>query len=145
MSLLTTIIMCTLLYIFAESVISFFGLTSDALLRGSEQIRFLALFFWMFSGYMTLGGLLQGAGDTIIQSITTLSAFALQVAAAYMLVSLGVLSYNAAWVCMPMGWTLAIIISHTRFFTGGWKKKAVAGKLSSTGEGRQERGESGAL
>ena len=129
MSILVTIVMCSLLYVFAEPVISLFGLSGDALERGKEQLRFLALFFWMFSGYMTLGGLLQGAGDTIIQSATTLSAFVLQVTTAYLLVHFDVLSYNAAWVTMPMGWTLAIIISYTRFFTGGWKKKAIAGKL----------------
>ena len=138
MSMLTTIVMCTLLYAFAGPVISLFGLSGDALRRGSEQIRFLALFFWMFSGYMTLGGVLQGAGDTIIQSVTTLSAFALQVAAAYALVHMGVLRYNAAWVTMPMGWTLAIIISYTRFFTGGWKRKAVAGALARGNQGKPE-------
>ena len=130
MSLLVTIVMCTLLYIFAGPVVTVFGLADDALLRGIEQIRFLTKFFWMFSAYITLAGLLQGAGDTVLQSITTLSALGTQIIAAYTLVHFGLLGYSAAWTTTPIGWAVAMIISHTRFFTGGWKKKAVAGKLS---------------
>ena len=88
------------------------------------------MFFWMFCCYQSLGGLLQGSGDTVLQSITTLSAFGMQVAAAYSFVHFGLFGYNAAWRVSPIGWGLAIIISYTRFFTGGWKKKAVAGKLA---------------
>ena len=54
MSMLTTIILCTLLYLFAGSFVEIFGLTDNAHKIGVEQIRFLAMFFWAFSGYMTL-------------------------------------------------------------------------------------------
>ena len=130
MSLSITLVMSLLLYIFAGPVVTIFGLSGYALERGIEQIRYLTKFFWMFSCYITLGGLLQGAGDTVLQSATTLSALCLQIIAAYTLVHFGVLGYNAAWVTTPIGWTLAITITYTRFFTGGWKKKAVAGRLS---------------
>ena len=133
MSLTITIVMCALLYIFAEQVVAFFGLSGDALLIGVEQIRFLTKFFWMFSCYITLGGLLQGAGDTILQSATTLSALVIRVAAGYLFVYFGILGYNSAWETTPIGWGIAIVISYTRFFTGGWKKKAVAGRLSRGG------------
>ena len=129
MSLTVTVLMSILLYVFAASVVSLFGLTGNALSVGVEQIRFLTLCIWMFCCYMTLGGVLQGSGDTVLQSITTLSALAMQITAAYTLVHFGVLGYNAAWVSTPIGWTLAITITYTRYFTGGWKKKAIAGSL----------------
>ena len=129
MSLSITIVICVLLYVFASPVVSLFGLTDSALSIGIEQVRFLTLFFWMFSCYMTLGGLLQGAGDTIVQSATTLTALAVRILVGYVSVGLGWLGYSAAWVSTPFGWLFAIAISYTRFFTGGWKKKAVAGKL----------------
>ena len=140
MSLSITIVMSLLLYIFAGPVVTIFGLTDNALLRGIEQIRYLTKFFWMFSCYITLGGLLQGAGDTILQSATTLSALCLQIVAAYTLVHFGLLGYNAAWVSTPIGWTLAIIITYTRFFTGGWKKKAIAGSLARKAAEESESG-----
>jgi len=130
MSLFTTVFLCLLMYVFAGPLVALFGLAGNAQVIGIEQMRFLALFIWMFSCYMTLGGLLQGSGDTVIQSITTLSAFGFQVVVAYAFVYFGIIGYNAAWVATPFGWALAIIITYTRFFTGGWKKKAVAGKLS---------------
>jgi Na+-driven multidrug efflux pump len=135
MSMSVTVLMSLLLYIFASPVVSVFGLSGDSLLIGVEQIRFLTKFFWMFSGYMTLGGLLQGSGDTILQSATTLSALAVRITTGYLLVYFGVLGYNAAWLTTPFGWLVAISISYTRFFTGGWKKKAVAGRLSRGGNG----------
>ena len=130
MSLSITLVMSALLYTFAGPVIAAFGVTGGAQIIGMEQMRFLSMFFWMFCCYQSLGGLLQGSGDTILQSITTLSAFGMQVAAAYSFVHFGLFGYNAAWRATPIGWGLAIIISYTRFFTGGWKKKAVAGKLA---------------
>ena len=138
MSLFTTLFLCALMYIFAAPLVALFGLAGNAQLIGIEQMRFLSLFIWMFSCYMTLGGLLQGAGDTVIQSITTLSAFGLQVVVAYAFVHFELFGYNAAWRATPYGWALAIIISYTRFFTGGWKKKAVAGKLARAADGSGE-------
>jgi len=125
----TTLILSAALYIFAEAFVGFFGLTDNALVLGIQVIRFMTLFFWMFAAYMTLGGLLQGAGDTIVMSVATLSAIIIRVAAGYAAVELDWLGYEAAWVTMPIGWICAFIITFTRYFTGGWRKKAIAGKL----------------
>ena len=133
MSMSVTLLVTACVNIFAVPIVTMFGLTGNALLIGVERITFMTLFFWMFSGYMTLGGLLQGAGDTVLQSVATLSALVLQVTTGYLTVHLGLLGYTAAWITTPFGWGLAIIITYTRYFTGGWKKKAVAGKLSAGG------------
>ena len=130
MSISTAIVLSLLLYTFAGQVVSLFGLAGDSWLIGIEVIRFLSLFFWAFSCYVTFGGLLQGAGDTIILSVTTLSSLAIRIVTGYSAVYFGLLGYNAAWVTFPLGWVISIIILGARYFTGGWKKKAVAGKLS---------------
>ena len=130
MSLTTAIVLSLLLYTFAGQVVALFGLTGDAWLIGIEVIRFLSLFFWSFSCYTTFGGLLQGAGDTVILSATTLISLAIRIVTGYSAVHFGLLGYNAAWVTFPIGWIISIIILGTRYFTGAWKKKAVAGKLS---------------
>jgi len=129
MSMATTIAMSALLYIFAEQVVGFFGLADASLKMGAQIVEFLTLFFWMFSCYMTVGGVLLGAGDTIVSSATTLTALGIRIAAGYITVHIGLLGYSAAWVTTPVGWLFAMAIAYTRYFTGGWKKKAVAGKL----------------
>ena len=130
MSLSITIVMCVFLYAFAGPIVALFGLTGGALLIGIEQVRFLSMFFWSFSFFATFSGMLQGAGDTIIVSVMSLSSLAIRIVTAYASVSFGLLGYNAAWVTFPIGWSLAAIIAATRYLTGGWKKKAVAGELS---------------
>jgi len=118
------------MYTFAGPIIALFGLSGDAWLIGIEQVRFLSLFFWAFSCYVTFSGMLQGAGDTVILSATTLSSLAIRIVTGYSAVYFGLLGYNAAWVTFPIGWVISIIIIGTRYFTGGWKNKAVAGELS---------------
>ena len=133
MSLMVTVLISALLYIFAENIVGLFGLVDNSLIIGSQIIMYLTMFFWLFSAYMTVGGILQGAGDTILLSVTTLSALIVRILTGYLAVHFGLLGHEAAWVTTPIGWALAIIISYSRYFTGGWKNKAVAGKLKDRG------------
>jgi len=129
MSMIVTVVLSALLYIFAENVISFFGLADTSLILGTSIIRFMTLFFWMFAAFQTLSGLLQGAGDTILISISTLTALIIRIVIGYLSVHMGWMGPEAAWIAMPIGWVFAIIITFTRYFTGGWKTKAVAGRF----------------
>lgn len=131
MSVSVTVILSVLFYIFAGPVISLFGLSDESLRIGIEQVRFIAMVLWMFAAYMALCGLLQGSGDTLLMSVATLTALAVRIATGYIAVHFGWLGYNAAWLTTPIGWLIAMSITFTRYFTGGWKNKAVAGKLSN--------------
>jgi len=130
MSLSLCVAMSILLYVFAGPIMTIFGLTGDAYTIGIEQIRFLSMFFWVFTSYVCFAGLLQGAGDTMVLSATTLSGIALRIAAGYSLVYFGILGYSAAWTTYPITWAFSLIVLGTRFFIGKWKKKAVAGVLA---------------
>ena len=128
MGLAATVLICVTLYVFATPLVALFGLVGDSVLIGVEQIRFLALWYWFFSMYMLLGGVLQGAGDTVLQSAATLTALVIRVVVGYIGVHFGFLGYAAAWNTMPMGWAAAAVITQIRYFTGGWKKKAIASR-----------------
>jgi putative MATE family efflux protein len=133
MSLATTVLVSVILYAFAETVIGFFGLSGASLDIGVTVIRYLHLFFWLFASFITVNGLLQGAGDTLIISISTLVALFVRVFTGYMAVYFGWLEVEAAWITMPIGWFFAAVITFSRYFSGAWKKKAVAGKLKRGG------------
>jgi putative MATE family efflux protein len=129
MGLAATVLLCAALFFAARPIVALFGLSGESLAIGVTQIKFYAKIFWFFSLYMILGGVLQGAGDTILQSVATLSALAIRVALGY----LGVyvfhwFGYTAAWETNLYGWIVAIIITNIRYFTGGWKKKAVVSR-----------------
>jgi putative MATE family efflux protein len=125
MAISITLAVCAALYAFARPIVSFFGLDGGSLDLGVEQVRFVAPTFIIFAAYMTLGGVLQGAGDTVLQSAATLTALAVRVIVGYAGVSLGLLGYSAAWTTLPIGWVFALVITNVRYFTGGWIKKAV--------------------
>ena len=120
-----------LLYVFATPVISLFSLSGESLARGIEQVRFVTLFFWCFSLYMGICGLLQGSGDVIAQSLISFTTLAVRVILGYIGVALHVLDYEAAWVTMPIGWVVAVLLAVFRYARGTWKKKAVAGSLAN--------------
>lgn len=126
-----SVLISVFLYIFAPQVISLFSLSGESLVRGVEQVRFITLVFWIFAIYITIGGVFQGSGDVLTQSAITLTALVIRVVLGYIGVHAGILDYEAAWVTTPVGWIAALIISLIRYFTGGWKKKAVVGKLSN--------------
>ena len=83
---------------------------------------------------MAIGGAFQGAGDVVTQSAITLLTLFVRVALGYIGVGTGILDYEAAWVTMPIGWIVALTVSIIRYFTGGWKKKAIVGKLAENKE-----------
>jgi len=129
MSVVTTVAVSLILFVFARYIVAFFGLHDDSLVIGISIIRFLTLVFWFFAVYQTVNGLLQGAGDTMVVSTATLTALFVRVFLSYLSVRMGWLGPEAAWLTNPLGWAFALAITLTRYFTGGWKKKAVAGKF----------------
>jgi putative MATE family efflux protein len=125
MGLSATVVICVLMYVAARRMVSLFGLSGESLAVGAEMIRFHAVWYWFFSLYMLLGGVLQGAGDTLLQSAATLTALAVRVALGYLCVRYGLFGYSAAWATTPIGWAAAALITNIRYFTGGWKDKAI--------------------
>lgn len=127
-------IISIILKVFCSPVVAMFGLSGDALIRGIEQVNCVTWWFWIFALYMGIGGAFQGAGDVVTQSAITLLTLFVRVALGYIGVGTGILDYEAAWVTMPIGWIVALTVSIIRYFTGGWKKKAIVGKLAENKE-----------
>ncbi|MDR0812607.1 MAG: MATE family efflux transporter [Oscillospiraceae bacterium] len=126
MGIAATAIVCVTMYLAAHQILQVFGIAQSAVEIGIVMVRFYAKVYIFFTIYMILGGVLQGAGDTVLQSIATLTALALRVVLAY----LGARVFfwygpNAAWETNLYGWVAAAIITYTRYLTGGWKKKAI--------------------
>jgi len=120
------VVILVLMYVLASPLVSLFGLEGRALEIGIEQVRYYAKVYWIFAAYMIFAGVLQGAGDTILQSAATLSALTIRVVLAY--VGVFVFSwfgYEATWSTLAYGWVVAFLITVIRYYTGGWKKKVV--------------------
>ena len=127
-------IICPLLYTFAAPLSQLFGTEGEGLRQSVEMIHFMSIVFVLFAIYNPANGVLQGAGDAIWATISTLTTLAVRVALAYSLVYFFEFNYSAAWVPMPVGWILASLVSFIRFFSGKWKSKAV---VSHPAEGEE--------
>jgi Na+-driven multidrug efflux pump len=47
---------------------------------------------------------------------------------AYTLAYCTLLEYRAVWISMPIGWMCNLILSWARYYTGGWRRKAITGR-----------------
>ena len=135
MGLSLSVALCLVTYFFAPGFVRMFALDGDALLLGIKQVRFFSYVFCVFTSYCIVGGVLQGSGDVILQTVATMSALTIRVALGYIGVAVGFFGYNAAWVTNPIGWVAAMAITFTRYFSGKWKTKAVATRSPGDEEG----------
>jgi len=125
-----TLFICTCFFLFAENIVGFFGLSDGSLVIGASIIRFYAMFFWIMACNQSVSGILQGAGDTVFITVASVASITVRVVLGYLLAYFEILGYSAAWIPVPLGWVCFSIIIWSRFFSGKWKNKAIAGRYS---------------
>ena len=125
MSVATSFIIGTALYIFAEPAARLFGVSDEALARSVSFIRYLCFLFWIFSLYMSFIGVLQGSGDVLMASGCSLAVLGTRVACAYAFVYLFDVGYASCWLTMPIGWAMGLIVCVLRYISGRWKTKGI--------------------
>jgi putative MATE family efflux protein len=130
MAVLCTVFISLCYYIFAETIVGFFGLSNESLVIGTSIVRYFTFFFWILACNMMFSGVLQGAGDTVIITLATLTSLSTRVVLGYLAAHFEILGYSAAWMPVPLGWLFWATIIYSRYFSGKWKNKAVAGRLS---------------
>jgi Na+-driven multidrug efflux pump len=89
-------------------------------------------FYIVFSSMFVIGGVMRGAGDTLIPMfITLLSLWLLRIPLAAILSKhFGAIGI---WWAIPIAWLMGMILSFIYYRTGRWKKKSIV-KLSDVVE-----------
>ena len=108
-----------------SQLIKVFGLSGDALDLARQYLLGEAPFFILFAVYQTAAAVLQGSGDVTWSAFVTLMSLAFRIAASYLLAYFTPLDYRAIWWSLSISWTAAVVISFSRYASGGWKKKCV--------------------
>ena len=130
-------IVAVVLYTFAYSLADIFNVSGEARALAVQFIRFMSLFVFIFASYIPTTGLLQGAGDAIWSTISSLVSLSARVACAYFL-ALGLeMGFAAVWIATPVGWGAGLVVASSRYFSRRWMTKAVAGP-AATGEALPE-------
>lgn len=122
------LVVASVAFLLRRQLVGLFGVPDSALGYGVEYLAYLCPSLLLFCLHMTTSGVMQGAGDVAFNAFITISSLIFRCTAAYVLAYNTPLGYHAIWLSMPMGWLYSGILSWTRFYTGGWKGKAVVGK-----------------
>ncbi len=90
---------------------------------GTSYLRVVSPFYLVMSIMFTANGVMRGAGDVNAFMIITILNLIIRVAASYMLA--GVIGQAAIFWALPIGWSIAAVISSARYFSGAWKNKTI--------------------
>ena len=136
MSVVIEVFMCVLLYTLAPMFTRLFGMEtgSEATRQAIEMLHFMSFTFVLFALYQPTCGLLQGSGDAIWATISSITTLGIRVICAYLLAYVFDFGYASAWVTMPIGWICASAVTYSRILRGKWKTKAVVKPVGESGE-----------
>ena len=126
MVIVSCLIVSVLVFTAGGYMISLFmtGDQPEIMAQGIDYMRTVSLFYAVFGALMVLNGVLRGAGDAWVPTVTTMTSLAIRVASAYVLVNTA-LGHRGIWWSIPIGWSVAVLVPTYRYFSGVWKTKAV--------------------
>ena len=91
---------------------------------GAEYLVIVSSFYIFFSTMFVVGGVMRGAGDTIVPMFITLFAlWAIRIPAAWILS--GYFGVDGIWWSIPVAWFIGMVLSYMYYLKGNWKKKVV--------------------
>ena len=112
----------TVVFIFAEPIVTAFGLGPEAVGYCTAHVRCVALCLPLFASYFPLLGLFQGANNALFSTFVATGALTIRVVSTYLLQGIPGVGYRMIWWNTPFGWGLGCIVAWTHFLRGKWKR-----------------------
>ncbi len=142
MASVTAVLISLLLIVFKYPLMSLFTEDQQVINIGGEYLTIVTSFYLLFTGMFVYGGVMRGAGDTLIPMFLTLfSIWIIRIPAAVLLgqeyvqvfgfsIKGAGLGETGIWWAIPAGWGIGLLLTYLYYKTGRWKSKnAVKGKL----------------
>jgi len=121
-----TIITTTVLFFFAKNVLQLFTDDVQTLEAGNMIIRTIVPFYVLFAINQTLGGIMRGAGETVVPMINALLMNILvRVPLAFVLNNI-MQNPQAIYLSQVGGWIVGVTLMLIFYKRGSWEKKALA-------------------
>ena len=130
--LISTFIMSSLLAVattlavilFKRNLMGLFTNDTEVIEIGATYLVIISSFYIFFSSMFVIGGVMRGAGDTLIPMFITLfSLWVIRIPLAYALSArMGV---TGIWWAIPIAWFLGAVLSYLYYLRGNWKNKVV--------------------
>jgi len=110
-------------FIFAQPIVTAFGLEEVAIGYCTSHVRCIAICLIPFASYFPLLGLFQGANDALYSTFVVTAALAVRVASTYVLQEIPAISYHMIWWNAMFGWGLGCVLTGTHLLRGKWRAK----------------------
>jgi putative MATE family efflux protein len=109
---------------FGEAIMSLFTNDQNVIKIGESYLVIVSSFYIVFSFMFVVGGVLRGAGDTLIPMfITLLSLWLLRVPLSWWFSR--TYGTDGIWWGIPIAWVFGFVMSYAYYLTGRWKRKAI--------------------
>lgn len=110
--------------IFRHPLMELFTTDSSVIEIGARYLLIVSSFYIFFSTMFVIGGVLRGAGDTLIPMFITLFAlWAIRIPVAWIMSRhFGV---DGIWWSIPIAWFIGMALSFVYYLKGNWRKKVV--------------------
>lgn len=133
--LISTLIMGSIISLSVTAVILLFGnqimglFTPDmqVVATGTRYLNIVSPFYITFTGMFVIGGVMRGAGDTLVPMFLTLfSLWVVRIPLAFFLSAR--MGEIGIWWAIPIGWLSGMVFSYLYYLTGKWKTIGVMKK-----------------
>ncbi len=125
MSLGFTIIVTVLVWAFTKQIIGVFGLSDAAAVYCTKHLRAIALVNIMFSFYIPLFGLFQGANHSQVPTVVATIALGIRVVVTYLFRYTSFFGTSIIWWNGLFGFGFAMIVTWIYFLSNRWQKNSV--------------------
>ncbi|MBQ6550252.1 MAG: MATE family efflux transporter [Lachnospiraceae bacterium] len=124
------IILAAVIYLFGPNLMKLFVNESDkeVIEIGAKFMRIWAPFVIIHGVSQIMVSFLRGTGDSIFSMLSMIGDLVTRCIMAYVFALAVGLGFFGIAYAIPCGWVMTVLISFTRYFTGGWKKKAVTSR-----------------
>jgi len=124
MSGIVTIVTTIFIVFGGHLLMSMFTTDQEVIRLGDQYLTIVSIFYITFTLMFIYGGLMRGAGDTLIPMfISILSLWLIRIPMAWFLS--GKIGAQGVWWSIPAGWVIGLILSYLYYKSGYWKKKAI--------------------
>jgi putative MATE family efflux protein len=124
MSSSVSVAVTLLVILFRHNLITIFSSDPEVIRIGAEYLLVVCSFYIVFSAMFVIGGLLRGAGATVIPMFITLLALWIIRIPASIWFS-GMFGSVGIWWAIPLGWIIGAILSWLYYLKGNWRSKVV--------------------
>lgn len=124
MSSLVSLGVTLVVIVFRHQLMAMFTSDPEVIRIGAGYLVIVCSFYIVFSAMFVIGGLLRGAGDTLIPMFITLFAlWFIRIPSSWFLSrEMGV---TGIWWAIPLGWAIGAGLSWIYYLKGNWKSKVV--------------------